>query len=947
MQALGDSRYKEAAPAIQALVGSADDKLKKVALYALAYIGDPASQTIMADAVAKKAYSFEPTDAAGAYAVYIHQLYANGNAAIAEKAALQLLKNAGKANQVHTQTAALKLLVDIQGEKSLPLLIDAMKDKNASYREAALKYAGAFTSEAATSQWIKTMKKANPEVKAEIITMLGNVKAKNALAPVLESLKDKNQNIRLAAIKAAGQIGNQDALPAILDVMKNGNADEVNAGKSAILTMHGNNITNVVGDRLASMPNNVKVALIEVLASRGASNRIDDILPLVKNQDPQVKKAAYAALKDVVTKQNLPPLYTLLIQSNDPAEISAVQSAILAASASIGDQPKRANEVITQMKQSPADKQYLFYNILGGIGGKDALKIVSEAYKTGNDQTKQTVVNALSAWPDASAAEALYQIALQSKTGYFDQALKGYIQSVSKSGYPADQKLLMLRKAMDIAQTPAQQKQVLAEVENCKTFVALVYAGNYLDNSALQQNAARAVMNIALSNKEWHGDMVRKLLEKTIAVLKGQDTDYQKEAIRKHLSEMPAGQGFVSMFNGKDLSGWKGLVANPIARAKMDAPTLKKEQSKADSIMRKGWYVKDGLLIFSGEGDNLCTEKQYGDFEMYVDWLIHKDGDAGIYLRGTPQVQVWDTSRVDVGAQVGSGGLYNNTTHQSKPLVLADNAIGDWNSFHIIMKGDKVTVYLNGQLVVDNTVLENYWDRKLPIFNEEQIELQAHGNYVAYRDLYVRELPRTEPFKLSEEEKKDGFKVLFDGTNLDQWTGNKTDYTVENGNIAVYPKNGGHGNLYTQEEFSDFIYRFEFKLTPGANNGLGIRAPLEGDAAYAGMELQILDNEADMYKDLKPYQYHGSIYGTVAAKRGYLKPVGEWNYEEVIVKGPKIKVILNGTTILDADITEFRKNGTPDKQNHPGLKRDKGHIGFLGHGDTLFFRNIRIKDLSK
>jgi hypothetical protein len=164
--------------------------------------------------------------------------------------------------------------------------------------------------------------------------------------------------------------------------------------------------------------------------------------------------------------------------------------------------------------------------------------------------------------------------------------------------------------------------------------------------------------------------------------------------------------------------------------------------------------VKDGMLVFTGHGDNLCTEKKYGDFEMYVDWKITAQGDAGIYLRGSPQVQIWDTSRREVGAQVGSGGLYNNQKNQSKPLVVADNAIGSWNNFHIIMKGDKVTVYLNGILVTDNIVLENYWDRNLPIFIKEQIELQAHGTYVAYRNLYIRELPDNNAVVLSEEERK-------------------------------------------------------------------------------------------------------------------------------------------------------------------------------------------------
>lgn len=191
-----------------------------------------------------------------------------------------------------------------------------------------------------------------------------------------------------------------------------------------------------------------------------------------------------------------------------------------------------------------------------------------------------------------------------------------------------------------------------------------------------------------------------------------------------------------------------------------------------------------------------------------------------------------------------------------------------------------------------------------------------------------------------------GFTTLFNGKNLDGWVGNKQSYKVENGLIVIDPGGGGSGgNLFTAEEYSDFNFRFEFQLTPGANNGLGIHAPLEGDAAYMGKELQILDNTADKYAELEPYQYHGSVYGIIPAKRGFLKPVGEWNEQEVIVQGTKIKIILNGTTIVDGDFLEASKNGTMDGKDHPGLQRSSGHIGFLGHGDVLRFRNIRIKKL--
>ncbi len=194
---------------------------------------------------------------------------------------------------------------------------------------------------------------------------------------------------------------------------------------------------------------------------------------------------------------------------------------------------------------------------------------------------------------------------------------------------------------------------------------------------------------------------------------------------------------------------------------------------------------------------------------------------------------------------------------------------------------------------------------------------------------------------------EEGFTVLFDGTSMDSWIGNTDAYVIEDGSIAVRPgENEGGGNLYTKEQYENFIFRFEFKLTEGANNGLGIRTPAKGDAAYEGMELQILDNTAEVYKDLHCYQYHGSVYGVIPALRGYLKPVGEWNDQEVVADGTRIKVTLNGHVILDGDIGLYVKNRrTIDGKDHPGLGNKKGHIGFLGHGHVLWFRNIWIKEL--
>jgi len=510
------------------------------------------------------------------------------------------------------------------------------------------------------------------------------------------------------------------------------------------------------------------------------------------------------------------------------------------------------------------------------------------------------------------------------------------------------QQLLLLQDRMEKATTRLDKRNVLHEASLIPGFASFMLVSKSLSDETINKDAALILARLALADKNIRGPEVRASLEKAMGLIHGVDSAVIVSKLKQHLINLPYDNGFVNLFNGKDLAGWKGLVMNPIARAKMSDSALKAAEQKANEKMKNDWIAKDGLLVFTGHGDNLATEKKYGNFEMYVDWKITEKGDAGIYLRGSPQVQIWDTSRREVGAQVGSGGLYNNIKNQSKPLVVADNKIGDWNNFHIIMKGAQVSVYLNGVLVTDDVTLENFWDRKSPIFAKEQIELQAHGTYVAYRNIYLREIPSDEKLSLTEEEKTQGFVSLFDGTNLDSWTGNTSGYLIEEGALVVHPDIGNGGNLYTKEEYDNFVYRFEFQLTPGANNGIGVHAPLEGDAAYVGIEIQVLDSENPIYyPNLQPYQAHGSVYGVIPAKRGFLKPTGEWNQEEIMVEGTKVKVTLNGTVIIDGDYAEASKNGTIDHREHPGLLRTTGHLGFLGHGDLVRFKNMRIKVLEE
>jgi hypothetical protein len=253
-------------------------------------------------------------------------------------------------------------------------------------------------------------------------------------------------------------------------------------------------------------------------------------------------------------------------------------------------------------------------------------------------------------------------------------------------------------------------------------------------------------------------------------------------------------------------------------------------------------------------------------------------------------------------------------------------------------------VYLNDKLVVDHAIMENFWDRKSPLRRKGPILLQTHGGEIRWRNVFVREIPADEANAILGRHAAEGFRAAFNGKDFTGWDGPVNNYEVQDGAIVCKPKQGG--NIYTKEEYGDFAARVEYKLPPGGNNGLAIRYPGKGQPSRVAMcEVQLLDDDAPKYAKLDPRQFNGSAYGMVPAHRGYLRPAGEWNFMEVTVRGPIIRVELNGTRILDADlskVTEFK-----DNQPHPGKDRTSGHFGFAGHSDPVAIRNIAIKRLDE
>ena len=450
--------------------------------------------------------------------------------------------------------------------------------------------------------------------------------------------------------------------------------------------------------------------------------------------------------------------------------------------------------------------------------------------------------------------------------------------------------------------------------------------------------------------------------------------------------------GFTAIFNGQDMSGWYGwgtqdptdlLAMTPAQRADWKRQSIEGGLLNANGIdvgdhLKAHWKVQDGELVNDGKGLYLTTDKDYGDFELWVDYKMLPLGDSGIYLRGVPQVQIWDFTqkeKFDRGADKGSGGLWNNVGNVGKfPLKRMDKPFGEWNTFNIRMIGERATVKLNGETVVNNARLENYFANKKagllkpaaqsgeatasqkvpngfmvdPVFQTGPIQLQTHGSAIHWRNVFVREIPSEEANEELASAAPDGFVEYVNGKDLSKWQGAVDSYEVKDGCIAC--KSGKGGDLLTQDAFENGIIRIEFKLPRGGNNGIALRTPLGGHSARDGLELQVIDSDGYNAQKaaagkplLEPHQYHGSLYSCVGAKHGYLRAVGQWNFQEIEVRGQKITVTLNGTKILDVEIDQFDRSQIA----HPpqGLDRTTGFIGLAGHSDPVQFRSFKVKKL--
>jgi hypothetical protein len=652
------------------------------------------------------------------------------------------------------RTLAFSRALAAKPDKATKQLQKALKDDDRRYRFAAMEISSKYADAAMYGKLVKSLPKLAPKVRTDVLNWLSeecDLPGRRAvIAPIAGdvaiaqlSAVPGDADLTSAAAGLLVKTGGEKAINALASMLADDAPEFVAIGAKALASTAGD-ISSAVAPMVAVAGDTGKAAALNLLAARKSSANAATVFGQLDSASPDVKAAAYAALKDVATATDLDRLYTLL-ENAAPENAASVQQAISSALHTLSP-AEQYDAASRRMNSAPAANQYLYYPVLAATGDARALGLVVERFAGESGAAKEAAFDALISWNGVDAADKLLVICNSpAEEAYFDRAITRLTRLVAASSLSGEERRARLVEAMEIAATGAQKSAILRAIGETNSYPGMVKAGEYLDDTdkAVQQAAASSVMKIALGNPQFTGAEVRTLLDKVISVLDNPDAGYEQQAIRKHLSEMPA---------------------------------------------------------------------------------------------------------------------------------------------------DK-------------------------------------------------------PFELSDAEKAEGFKVLFDGTNLDQWTGNKEDYRVQSGTITLYPGRSFGGNLYTAKEYGNFVYRFEFMLTPGANNGVGIRTPRDVDAAYHGMEIQILDHDDPAYRGITTHQVHGSVYGVIGARRAVLRPEGEWNVEEIVADGDRIKVTLNGEVILDGNIREAAKGGTFDGLNHPGLFNKKGYIGFLGHGSELKFRNIRIKEL--
>ena len=911
VQALGQLEYIPACTAVFKLTDHKNDLLKNAALHALANLG---YAPVEAKLKAETANGGDVDD-------LMLLAEKSKNKANGILICREILGDSGKYSDA-ARIQAFRTLADLDKNQAIDVL-PGLVQENSKIRNAVLNIAEQQKLDVSFDVLKKQYVDGSSAVKIDIIRFWARQNQKQAMPLILEATALQDPNLCLEALKAISFIDQKQVIAPVFNVLKNENSKELKESASLILfTIPFETYRETLYKEYLGLSDDCKITALELIGNVQDAGFFQIISQDAASDNKKLSSEVLKLYADFGSQKEYDLLYEKL--ANDQLKNSAANTFV-----SMYNRLENKKENFAKLEKAfqESENKKIYYRIFKGIGDNKSLELVKGEIKSDKDQVVRTLAN----WPNDNALETLIDLAAKGKDKTHKILIfRGAVRLLRETPMGQPRAFEYCKQLMEIADRPEEKRLVLSELSNIESPQSLEYLVQFFDDHDLDYDAVFAATKIAGISEDQQENLspeqVVLSLVKANASKSLQTKLAEQPMLRDELNQPP--DGFTALFNGKDLAGWKGLVENPIKRAGMTPDELAKAQKQADDFMRDHWSVVDGVICFDGHGHSLCTEKDYRNFEMLVDWKIEKFGDSGIYLRGAPQVQIWDTAQWPEG----SGGLYNNKINPSKPLAVADNPIGDWNTFRIIMKDERVTVFLNDVLVVDNVIMENYWERDKPIYPVGQIELQSHHSPLYFRNIFIKELPADEPAFSG---------PLFNGKDLTGWesVNNSQGWNVKDG--ILYTEGTGGGWISTTREYDNFKLDLEFRVPPDGNSGVFIRAPHKGDPAYTGMEIQVLDDYAEKYKNLKPYQYTGSIYAVQAPDKRVTKKAGEWQKMSITCNGPQVTVVVNGIQTVDTNIINY----LDQEKEHPGLKRRKGFIGFQNHHTKIEYRNIYLKEL--
>lgn len=744
VKALGDLRCGSALPVLLADAAGEDATLRRAALYALANIGAPEAEPLLIQA-AQAQEPCERSEMTNFLLRYAERRAELADAAACEKICRMLLTPRSAPQESNIPCAALSVLVSVKGKDAMGDLLDAMDSPDKDFRCSALRLAKRMEGAEITKQWVKKLKKSSPDIRPEIIAMLGDRRDTIGVLAVLDALKDPNAATRLAAIDAAARIGGPKVLPAFIKALIAAtDPSEIAALKQALLQLPGEKVTDSVEAALLDMPSASRAAGIEIIAARRAAKHLETIFDLTGNADPVIRNAALTALGNLASGSDIPQLIDLLLSAATEEDRAAAHQSTVAVAKSIAPASQQAAAIIEALQKVSADRKAALLNVLVDVEGDAALHSVAAETDSADAVVKAAAVAALAKWHDVSATTDLLRFAAGTQDAALrDTALTGYVRLARTSPIAAEDKIWLYAQGFAALSDPACRKALLEGLADVNTLGALKQAAALLDDPALQTDAAAACARIVLpKNKDDAGlkdPATAPFLQKAAPLIADNELRARLEA---HIAALPPAaeqiapqvsedeSGFVPLFNGKDLTGWKGDL--------------------------RGYAAEFGKLVCKETSHlNLFTEKPYGNFIFRFEFKLAPGANNGIGLR-TPmmshaaydgmEIQILDDSAEqykDLHEYQFNGSIYGVVPAERGHVQPA----GEWNTEEIIAQGRQITVKVNGATVVDVN-LDQATANGTPDGKEHpglkndsgHIALLGHGSCVEFRNLRIKEL---------------------------------------------------------------------------------------------------------------------------------------------------------------------------------------------------------------